>query len=300
MKNSSPQPNFESFSSFDKREARITKNVLTPSKSPSSANKYVPPNMRGKTIEAAQPRASTPSPTRKRVLKGPQTHILDGPLHDNALEIFERAHGLNSRDQVDLLTLQEEVMAKYNCSEKAFQSLVLGRSYNDLLGPLRDQVPGYLTQKELKKQNKASALAKRQRAKSCNSSPSVLSQSASPLYTPFLMLSETESPPPLKLPESPIGHYPQHGRRRLFSEPQFEKELLTPKSVLLKSTQTPATLPTQSIPSDICKGEKGLSAYSSSNISESDAVCGFCSSSTSEAASLTAATILFAATDFSF
>lgn len=281
----SPDPNFNSFVRSKQRDSRVRKSALMPT-SNANSQKYTPPHMRAR---ASKPDAlaSTPSPKnntkqRQRILKGPQTHILKGPLWLNAVEIFEKAHGLNGRAQVDYCSLQKEITSKYNCSEKAFQSLVLGRSYDDVLGPLRELVVGYLSKEELKKETK-----KKTKSKSCESSPTVLSPTPTN-HTPFLMLHEPEDCPPLKTTSSPAEYFPQHGRRRLFSEPKFEREKLSPASVLATNDSA--------VPSDIPR-TKVLSSYFSSNISDSDTMCKTCVPFTSQTALLTAAAIplLFAA-----
>jgi hypothetical protein len=60
---------------------------------------------------------------------------------------FERAYGLNGQKKVDHVTLKQEMMALTGCSERAVQAVLYGSSYNELLGKLRAQVPGYVPQK---------------------------------------------------------------------------------------------------------------------------------------------------------
>jgi hypothetical protein len=128
-----------------------------------------------------------------------------GPLLGVAVEIFEKAHGLNGRQKQELESLKVETMAKYNCSERAFQSLVLGHSYDEVLAPLRRQVPGYVTKEEARR--KKQQLAKRAREaaantpKSCQSSPCTI-MPVSPVTTmnignDLLVLNN-----PFEIPES--------------------------------------------------------------------------------------------------
>jgi hypothetical protein len=60
---------------------------------------------------------------------------------------FERAYGLNGQKKVDHTILKQEMMSLTGCSERAVQAVLYGSSYNELLGKLRVQVPGYVCQK---------------------------------------------------------------------------------------------------------------------------------------------------------
>lgn len=65
-----------------------------------------------------------------------------GVLAPVAVELFERYHGLNGREQESFFDLLGQT-AKYNASEQALHSIVLGHSYRDLLKGLRNKVPNY-------------------------------------------------------------------------------------------------------------------------------------------------------------
>jgi hypothetical protein len=93
--------------------------------------------------------------------------IVCGPLLGVAVEIFEKAHGINGRQKEEMETLKVETITKYNCSENAFLSLVVGHSYDEVLAPLRKLVPGYGTKEDARKKKKK----QKKRAKSCESSP---------------------------------------------------------------------------------------------------------------------------------
>jgi hypothetical protein len=167
--------------------------VASPALASTGKGAYVPPHLRGKkgeqrraarTSAIAIARGSSPPKSRKskKPSKSPSQQsprvMVCGPLLGVAVEIFEKAHGLNGRQKEELEALKVETMAKYNCSERAFQSLVLGHSYDEVLAPLRKQVPGYVTKEEARRKKQQLARKAREAAanesKSCQSSPSTI------------------------------------------------------------------------------------------------------------------------------
>lgn len=190
---------WNSFSSCDRKrgKGKAVSSELSPLRKSSTA--YVPPHLRGKNIATSSPsslpRSSlTPSLSRSRSKKSKSARtspkkdssqhlprsMVCGPLLGVAVEIFEKAHGINGREKEDFDQLKEQTIAKYKCSERAFTSLVLGHSYDEVLAPLRAQIPGYITKEEarlhkqqLKQKEKQRAM---EQAKSCQSSPSTITQ----------------------------------------------------------------------------------------------------------------------------
>lgn len=77
-----------------------------------------------------------------------QTHNpLGGKLVAVAVMFFERAYGLNGHKRIDHDTLKEEMMQLTGCSERAVNAVLYGSSYNEVLGHLRAQIPGYVLRK---------------------------------------------------------------------------------------------------------------------------------------------------------
>lgn len=71
------------------------------------------------------------------------THDRTGKLQDLAVEYFQRAYGLGDRPREDHNALCEEAVEVTQCSRRAFRELIYGHSYQAILGPLREMVPGY-------------------------------------------------------------------------------------------------------------------------------------------------------------
>lgn len=71
------------------------------------------------------------------------THDRTGKLQDLAVEYFQRAYGLGDRPREDHNELCEEAVEVTQCSRRAFRELIYGHSYQAILGPLREMVPGY-------------------------------------------------------------------------------------------------------------------------------------------------------------
>lgn len=66
-----------------------------------------------------------------------------GGLKGVAVEVFERYHGLNGQRKENFSDLAKECKERYNVTENALVWLVVGQSYNEMLGDLRKQVPDY-------------------------------------------------------------------------------------------------------------------------------------------------------------
>lgn len=65
-----------------------------------------------------------------------------GLLHTYAAEYFRRAYGLGcNKEGHEALT--QELIAKTRCSKRAVYALLYGATYQNILAPLRAQVPGY-------------------------------------------------------------------------------------------------------------------------------------------------------------
>jgi hypothetical protein len=73
-----------------------------------------------------------------------------GCLERQAVELFEKAYGLNGRKPEDYSKILQETVDATGCSQRAFEELVFGHSYSEKLETLRTKVEGYMTKTQWK------------------------------------------------------------------------------------------------------------------------------------------------------
>lgn len=73
-----------------------------------------------------------------------------GCLERQAVELFEKAYGLNDRKPEDYSKILQETVDATGCSQRAFEELVFGHSYSEKLETLRTKVEGYMTKTQWK------------------------------------------------------------------------------------------------------------------------------------------------------
>ena len=104
-----------------------------------SSHPFHPPHLHPSSSLSSPTSSSSPLP-----LASPDSQWgSSGKLKQLARSIFERAYGLNGRAREDHSSLCEEVMRLTACSQKSFEELVYGHSYDSELCDLRAQVPTY-------------------------------------------------------------------------------------------------------------------------------------------------------------
>lgn len=134
---------------------------------PQPGTSYIPPHLRTPTTATPTQQKLLPlrsALTTTSLTPGFYKHDpLGGPLRSVAVDLFERYHGLNGKEKTSLSDLAEECGGRFHVTERAVRSLVLGATYNDLLGELRKHIPHYPTP---------------QKSKSCGSSPTNLLSAA--------------------------------------------------------------------------------------------------------------------------
>jgi hypothetical protein len=119
------------------------------------------------------------------------------------VELFSRAYGINGFAKEHYADLQREAKEKYDCSPLAFQALIIGHSYNDLLGETRMLIPGYPSKEEANAMKKRQALRSKP-SRSVGSSPVSTLRSLRPNTPHTSRFTDTASntPIPRDMPKS--------------------------------------------------------------------------------------------------
>jgi len=93
-----------------------------------------------------------PRPDVQKASVTPQTtpRWKAGCLERQAVELFEKAYGLNGRKPEDYCKMLQETVEATGCSQRAFEELVFGHSYSEKLETLRTKVEGYMTKTQWK------------------------------------------------------------------------------------------------------------------------------------------------------